>query len=87
MANVLDHMRGHKSQWSSTRNFESWQDEVFPRQEEKALSTVPKEVVDNLREQVAKENFDFKSVKLVMVDGFLLYQNTATTKWVIDIGR
>jgi nicotinamide/nicotinate riboside kinase len=56
-------------------DFKSGQDEVFPGQEEKALSTVLKELVDNLREQVTKANLDFSSIKLVFVDGFLLNQN------------
>jgi uridine kinase len=73
MANVLDHMRRHSG--VPTEDFKSGQDEVFPGQEEKALSTVSKELVDNLREQVTKANLDFTSIKLVFVDGFLLNQN------------
>lgn len=73
MAKVLDHMKGHNG--LPPEDFKSWQDEVFPGQEEKASLTISKEVVDNLKLQVAKENLDFKSIKLVFVDGFLLYQN------------
>jgi nicotinamide/nicotinate riboside kinase len=76
MANILDHMRGHIG--LPPEDFKSWQDEVFPGQEEKSLLTVPKEVVDNLRDQVfTEENLNLKSIKLVLVDGFLLYQNPA----------
>lgn len=77
IANVLDHMRGHNG--LPPEDFKSWQDEVFPGQEEKALLIVPKEVVVNLRDQVlSKENLDFKSLKLVLADGFLLYQNSSS---------
>jgi nicotinamide/nicotinate riboside kinase len=76
MTSVLDHMRSHGG--LPPEDFKSWQDEVFPGQEEKALLTVPKGVVDNLRDQVfTKENIDVKAFKLVLVDGFLLYQNPA----------
>jgi hypothetical protein len=70
-------MRGHNG--LPPEDFKSWQDEVFPGQEEKALLIVPKQVVVNLRDQVlAKENLDFKSLKLVLIDGFLLYQNSSS---------
>jgi hypothetical protein len=63
MANILDHMRGHIG--LPPEDFKSWQDEVFPGQEEKSLLTVPKEVVDNLRDQVfTEENLNLKSIKL-----------------------
>jgi hypothetical protein len=56
-------MTGHNG--LPPEDFKSWQDEVFPGQEEKSLLTVPKEVVDNLRDQVfTEENLNLKSIKL-----------------------
>ncbi|KAE8445892.1 hypothetical protein EG329_012671 [Mollisiaceae sp. DMI_Dod_QoI] len=73
MAQVLDHMKLHGG--VPPLDFKSWQEEVFPGQEEKALSTVPSTLVAQLREHVQRSGVHDQATPLIIVDGFLLYQN------------
>ena len=72
MAQVLDHMRSHDG--IPPGDFKSWQDDVFPGQEQKALKNVPKILIDNLRSEVELSRID-TSMKLVVLDGFLLFHD------------
>ena len=78
MARVLDHMRSHDG--IPPADFKSWQDEVFPGQEEKALKIVSMELIDNLKSKVQKSGVDLQATKLVILDGFLLFQNPEIRK-------
>jgi nicotinamide/nicotinate riboside kinase len=73
MAQVLDHMKSHDG--IPPEDFKSWQDDVFPGQDEKALRTVPTAVIQSLRSEVSQSGLDFSSTKLVILDGFLLFRN------------
>jgi nicotinamide/nicotinate riboside kinase len=78
MAEVLDYMKQHNG--IPPPDFKSWQDDVFPGQEEKALKTVPTSLLEDLRIEVQNSGFDVQSERLVFVDGFLLYQNPEIRK-------
>lgn len=73
MVEVLDYMKEHDGIPPSS--FSSWQDDVFPSQEEKALQTVSQSLVHRLQTKVQQSGLDLSSTRIVLVDGFLLYQN------------
>lgn len=73
MAQVLDHMKSHGG--VPPEDFKSWQVEVFPAQEEKALKSVPRSLVEGLKSEVEGSRIDLSLTKLVVLDGFLLFHN------------
>lgn len=72
MAQVLEHMKSHDGM--PPEDFKSWQDDVFPGQEEKALKTAPERLIESLKFEVERSEIDI-STKLVLLDGFLLFHN------------
>jgi nicotinamide/nicotinate riboside kinase len=77
MAQVLDHIKSHEG--IPPEDFKSWQDDVFPGQEEKALKTVHADLIETLKFEVERSGID-ASTKLVLVDGFLLFHNAEIRK-------
>jgi nicotinamide/nicotinate riboside kinase len=74
MSEVLDYMKLHDA--TPPFDFKSWQEEVFPGRQERALATVPAEVIEKLKTKVQ----NCGDTRLVIVDGFLLYHHPANRK-------
>ena len=72
LCDVLEYMKLHDG--APPSDFESWQEGVFPGREEKALATVPSELIEKLKTKYQGYDGD---TRLVLVDGFLLYHNPA----------
>ena len=53
-------------------NFTSWQSDVFPDQEARALRMVPKDTLKQLRGKISEQLGNAKYT-IVIIEGFLLY--------------
>jgi nicotinamide/nicotinate riboside kinase len=78
MCRALDHMSSHDG--LPPDDFESWQDEVFPGQEEKALKTVPNHLIRDVKSEISRPGLDLGETKFVILDGFLLFHNPEVRK-------
>ena len=71
MAQVLDYVKANGGK--TPPGFKSWQADVFPGQDKNALKLVPENLIKDLAGRVRSSGIDFRNVRLVLVDGFLLY--------------
>ena len=71
MAQVLDYIKANAGK--TPPDFQSWQADVFPGQDEIALKLVSSEVLAELCRRVQASGIDFESSKMVVVDGLMLY--------------
>ena len=70
LVETLDHV---KANWGDPpENFTSWQSDVFPDQEARALQMVPKDTLKQLSDKVSEQLGDAKCT-VVIIEGFLLY--------------
>ncbi|KAJ5923269.1 nicotinamide riboside kinase 1 [Penicillium verhagenii] len=79
LGETLDYMKSHHGRLPE--DFKSWQADVFPKQQMKAIELVPTELMENMRAKVQQahrlsgqdSSRDLLTTTIVFVDGFLLY--------------
>ena len=70
LVQTLDHVKANGG--NPPENFTSWQSDVFPDQEARALRMVPKDTLEQLSDKVFEQLGDAK-YSVVIIEGFLLY--------------
>ena len=70
LVETLDYVKANGAKPPS--NFTSWQSDVFPGQEARALRMVPQDTLKQLRDKVSSQLGDAKYT-IVIIEGFLLY--------------
>lgn len=68
MAHVLDHMKSHDG--IPPEDFQSWQDDVFPGQEEKALKGVSGSLIEGIKLELKQPGGELSLTKLVIWAAF-----------------
>ena len=70
LVETLDYVKANEGQ--PPEKFKSWQSDVFPDQEARALRMVPKDILKRLSDQVS-EQLGCAQYSIVILEGFLLY--------------
>lgn len=78
MVQVLDYIKANAGK--TPTDFKSWQADVFPGQDQKALGLVEEQLLSDLHKSVKTCGVDFRDLILVIVEGFMLYNVQAVQK-------
>ena len=73
LVETLDYVKANGGK--PPENFRSWQSNVFPDQEARALRIVPKDTLKQLKDKVSEQLGDAK-YSIVIMEGFLLYHSS-----------
>lgn len=75
MVETLDYIKQNGGHIPET--YKSWQYDIYPDQRDKALRMVPEQVLDRLRDDVSQRLGETKDFRIVIIEGFLLYNMSA----------